>query len=56
MQPAESPIGYGVIQLDGADTGLVQTLGEVDIEDLKIGMRLEASFKDERQASILDIN
>lgn len=55
VQPVEPPIVYGVIRLDGADTGLVHMLGEVDMEDLKIGMRLEALFKDERQASILDI-
>jgi len=55
VQPVEPPILYGVIQLDGADTGLVHMLGEVDPEDVKIGMRLEAVFKEERVASILDI-
>ena len=55
MQPVEPPIIYGVIQLDGADTGLVHLLGEVDLEQLKIGMRLQAVFKEKRVGSILDI-
>jgi len=55
VQPVMPPITYGVVQLDGADTALVHMLGEVDPEDLKIGMRLEAVFKEEREASILDI-
>ena len=54
-QPVELPIVYGIIQLDGADTGLVHMLGEVDPESLKIGMRLQAVFKEERVGSILDI-
>ena len=55
VQPAELPIIYGIIQLDGADTGLVHMLGEVDHEQLRIGMRVQAVFGEERQASILDI-
>jgi len=30
-------------------------LGDVDLQDVKIGMRLQAVFKEEREASILDI-
>ena len=55
IQPIEAPIAYGIIQLDGADTGLVHMLGEVDPEQLRIGMRVQAVFKEEREASILDI-
>ncbi|UCC59581.1 MAG: Zn-ribbon domain-containing OB-fold protein [Dehalococcoidia bacterium] len=55
IQPMEAPIIYGIVQLDGADTGLVHILGEVDPEELRIGMRVQAVFKDEREASILDI-
>jgi len=54
-QPVEPPIVYGIIQLDGADTGLVHMLGEVDPEQLRIGMRVQAVFKAEREGSILDI-
>jgi uncharacterized OB-fold protein len=55
VQPVALPIVYGIVQLDGADTGLVHVLGEVDLEQLKIGMRLQAVFKEERVGSILDI-
>ena len=58
IQPVEPPIIYAVIQLDGADTGLVHMLSQVEPEQLKIGMRVQAVFKKkaERKASILDIN
>ncbi|MBM4463587.1 MAG: Zn-ribbon domain-containing OB-fold protein [Chloroflexi bacterium] len=55
MQPVEPPIIYGIVQLDGADTGLLHLLGEVDLEQLKVGMRLQAVFKEKRAGSILDI-
>jgi uncharacterized OB-fold protein len=55
VQPAEAPVAYGIIQLDGADTGFVHMLGEVDPEQLRVGMRVQAVFKPEREASILDI-
>ena len=55
VQPVEPPIVYGIIQLDGADTGIVHMLGEVDLEQLRIGMRVQAVFKEKREASILDI-
>jgi uncharacterized OB-fold protein len=54
-QPVETPVAYGIVQLDGADTGLVHMLGEVEPEQLRIGMRVQAVFKREREASILDI-
>ncbi len=54
-QPMEPPYAYGVVQLDGADTGFVHLLGEVDFDQLKIGMKVQAVFKDERVASVLDI-
>jgi hypothetical protein len=55
VQPVEPPVVYGIIQLDGADTGFVHMLGEVDPEQMRIGMRVQAVFKEEREASILDI-
>lgn len=55
VQPTEPPIVYGIIQLDGADTGFVHMLGEVDPEQLRIGMRVQAVFKEKCEASILDI-
>jgi uncharacterized OB-fold protein len=55
-QPKEPPIVYGIIKLDGADTGLPHIIGEADPAQVKIGMRLEPVFKDEREASLLDID
>ncbi len=55
-QPVGRPI-YAVIKLDGADTGFVHMLGEVEPENLTVGMRVKAVFKEkkDRKASILDI-
>ena len=55
MHPLEPPFAYGVVQLDGADTGITHILGEADFGDIRIGMRVQAVFKEERQGSILDI-
>jgi uncharacterized OB-fold protein len=54
-QPVETPLIYGIIQLDGADNGFVHMLGGVEAEELSIGMRVQAVFKGERKGSILDI-
>jgi uncharacterized protein len=53
--PVEPPFVYGIIKLDGADTGLVHFINEVDFQQIKTGMRLQAVFKKERAGSILDI-
>lgn len=58
VQPVKGdPVIYGIIQLDGADTGFVHMLGEVDPNEVKSGMRVKAVFKQKKQrtASILDI-
>jgi len=54
-QPMNVPYACGIIQLDGADTGLCHLLGEVAPEKISIGMRVEAVFKDKREGNILDI-
>jgi uncharacterized OB-fold protein len=46
---------YGIIKMDGADTGMVHFIGDVDPEEVKVGMRVEAVFEDEREGNILDI-
>jgi uncharacterized OB-fold protein len=53
--PAEPPVIYGIIQLDGSGTGFVHMLGEVKPEELRAGMKVKAVFREERTASILDI-
>ncbi len=56
-QPLDPPALMAYVKLDGTDGGLVHYLGEVDPEDVYIGLEVEAVFKDaaERQGSILDV-
>lgn len=55
VQPKKPPFTYAIIKLDGSDTGLVHFVDEYHEQDLKIGIRVEAVFKDQRTGSILDI-
>jgi hypothetical protein len=54
-QPAPVPLAYGIIQMDGADTGMTHLLGEVEFDKIRIGMRVEPVFKEERVGNMLDI-
>lgn len=56
-QPLDEPELLAFVQLDGADGGLVHRLGEVTLDEVDIGLRVEAVFKppEEREGSILDI-
>jgi uncharacterized OB-fold protein len=54
-QPARAPYALGIIQLDGADTGLCHFLGEAAHDKIRIGMQVEAVFAEERSGTILDI-
>jgi acetyl-CoA C-acetyltransferase len=58
MQPLESPEIPAVVSIDGSDGGLLHMLGEVDPEEVRIGMEVEAVWKPvgERIGSILDID
>jgi uncharacterized OB-fold protein len=49
------PYGYGRIKLDGADSGFLHFLEESDLKKLKIGMRVEAVFDENRTGSFKDI-
>lgn len=51
----KEPWIVGIIRLDGADGGLIHYIGEARPEELKIGMRMEAVFNEERNGNILDI-
>lgn len=53
--PVKPPFAYGVIQLDGADTGLVHLLGEIDLKSIKVGMRVQVVFNETRRGDIRDI-
>ena len=53
--PGPPPVAYGLIHLDGADTGFVHLLSEVDPGRLSIGRRVEPVFREKREGNILDI-
>jgi uncharacterized OB-fold protein len=56
VQPAVAPFYYGIIKLDGADTGLAHIVGDLKGQEPRIGMRLQAVFKEERKGNMLDIH
>jgi hypothetical protein len=56
FQPKQPPYAVGIIKLDGADTGLCHFVDEVNPSKLKVGLRVQAVFRDKREASILDID
>jgi uncharacterized OB-fold protein len=59
MQPLQDPELPAVIEIDGASRGIgfMHKLGEVEPDDVSVGMKVEAVWKPagERQGSILDI-
>jgi len=55
IQPQEPPYALGIVRLDGASSGLVHLLGEVEPDNLRVGMRMQAVFRGERTGSYLDI-
>ncbi len=55
LHPFGPPIIYGLIRLDGADTGLLHIISEVEPEGVHTGMRLKAVFAEERTGSPRDI-
>lgn len=54
-QPYPPPLTYAIIDLDGADTGMVHMLGEVEEDQIEIGMRVEPVFRLNREGNMLDI-
>jgi uncharacterized OB-fold protein len=55
MHPLRAPFAYGIIRLDGADTGMTHLIGEADLGALKKGMRMKAVFKEKPEGNYLDI-
>lgn len=61
-QPKEPPYILGIIDLDGADVGLPHFVGGVELDDVdkvaekvRIGGRVKAVWKEDREGFILDI-
>jgi len=55
IQPQEPPFALGIVKLEGASSGFVHLLGEVEPEEIRMGMRVEAVFREERSGGYLDI-
>ena len=55
IQPHEPPFALGIIRLDGADTGITHLLGEVDLDEIRVGMKVQAVFRDTREGNLMDI-
>jgi uncharacterized OB-fold protein len=55
LHPLKTPFAYAVILLDGASTGFVHVLSEVEPDEIKEGMRIKAVFAENRKGSLLDI-
>jgi len=61
-QPMPPPYIVGLIDLDGADVAFSHFIGGIDLSDIekvkdrvRIGMRVEAKWRDERRGNIHDI-
>jgi hypothetical protein len=55
VQPVGAPFYYGIVKLDGADTGLAHLVGDLGGQEPRIGMRVQAVYRDERMGNMLDI-
>jgi uncharacterized OB-fold protein len=55
MHPLRAPFAYGIIKLDGADTGMTHLISEADLRALKEGMRMKVVFKEKPEGNYLDI-
>ncbi|MBW2712363.1 MAG: OB-fold domain-containing protein [Deltaproteobacteria bacterium] len=53
--PLDKPFAWALIQLDGADTALLHAVDAGSEEAMSTGMRVKATFIDERKGDIHDI-
>ncbi|MFZ5917997.1 MAG: Zn-ribbon domain-containing OB-fold protein [Chloroflexota bacterium] len=56
VHPRPAPLIYGIVRLDGADTGMAHLIAGVEFERLAVGMRLQPVFAPEREANMLAIS
>ncbi len=55
VHPKQGPLIYGIIKLDGADTGMTHLIEGVPFGSLRVGMRMKPVFAETGKADILDI-
>ena len=54
--PKKPPYILALVKLDGADTSLAHVVEGIDIDKVKIGMKVRAVFAKETTSTILDID
>ena len=54
-QPTDPPYVYAFIMLDGADVQFPHMLGEIEPEDIEVGMRVKAVWNTDRKGTLHDI-
>jgi uncharacterized OB-fold protein len=54
-QPLDRPFAWALVQLDGADTGLLHVLDAGSPDAVSTGMRVRIRWSDEREGAITDI-
>jgi uncharacterized OB-fold protein len=54
-QPLQHPFAWALVQLDGADTGMLAAIDTGSAEAMRSGMRVKARWADERVGSIRDL-
>ena len=54
-QPLDRPFAWALVQLDGADTGLLAAVDAGDESAMRTGMRVKARWAEERVGSIRDL-
>lgn len=55
LAPLDPPFAYGIVRLEGADTGFLHLVYEFAEGELRTGMEVEAVFAAEREGTILDV-
>ena len=55
QHPLDRPFAFALVQLDGADTGLLHAVDAGEEGRMRTGMRVRARFADERTGCIQDI-
>lgn len=53
--PLDHPFAFALIQLDGADTGMLHAVDAGEQSEMRTGMRVRVHWRDEREGSITDI-
>lgn len=54
-QPLDRPFAWALIQLDGADTGMLHAVDAGSADAMRTGMRVKVRWADEREGAITDI-